>query len=99
MKGWTVISGKQNLENKAFYMGFMHLKIKLKRIQTENKTYWDKNLKISSTQVMENLLSFQTQFKFLKSIHWLWRYNVWHQETFFHFAFKEKHKNWRRITL
>ena len=29
MKGRTVISDKQNLENKAFQMGFMHLKIKI----------------------------------------------------------------------
>ena len=46
-KGLTIISNKQNLENKAFLLGFMHLKIKIKEIQTENKTSKDKNLKIS----------------------------------------------------
>ena len=30
IKGRTIISHKQSLENKAFQMGFMHLKIKIK---------------------------------------------------------------------
>ena len=30
IKSQTIISKKQNFENKAFYMGFMHLKIKMK---------------------------------------------------------------------
>ena len=30
IKGKTIISDKQNLENKAFYMDFMHLKIRIK---------------------------------------------------------------------
>ena len=29
-RGQTIISDKQNRENKAFQMGFMHLKIKIK---------------------------------------------------------------------
>ena len=30
MKGRTIISNKQNFENKAFWMDFVHLKIKIK---------------------------------------------------------------------
>ena len=30
INGRTIISDKQNLKNKAFQMGFMHLKIKIK---------------------------------------------------------------------
>ena len=30
IKGRTIISNKQNSENEAFYIGFMHLKIKIK---------------------------------------------------------------------
>ena len=33
-------------------------------------------------QVIQNLLSFQTWLKFLKSIHSLWRYNIWHKRRF-----------------
>ena len=44
-------------------MGFMHLKSKLKKIQTENETHLDKNLKMNSIQVLHNLFSFQTPFK------------------------------------
>ena len=29
---------------------------------------------------MRNFLSFQKLYKFLKFIHWLWRYNVWHKK-------------------
>ena len=65
-------------------MGFMHLKIKIKeKFKLKTKTHQNKNLKISSMQVMQNLFSFQTQFKFLYQLA---------QETFFHLAFKEKHK-------
>ena len=41
---------------------------------------------------MQNLFSFQTPFKFLKSIHWLWRYNVWYNKTFFHNFDFQMHK-------
>ena len=42
---YIIISDKQNLANKAFYMGFMFLKIKIKENQTGNKTRQDKHLK------------------------------------------------------
>ena len=31
---------------------------------------------------MQNLFSFQTPFKFLKSIYWLWRYKSWRKRNF-----------------
>ena len=40
------------------------------KLQSGNKAHQDKNLKINSIQGMQNLFSFQTPFKFLKSIHW-----------------------------
>ena len=79
------ISNKQNLENKAFQMGFTNLKIEIKekfRLKTKLIKIKDKKLKISSIQVMQNLFSFQTPFTFLKSIHWFWRYNIWRKRLF-----------------
>ena len=77
IKGRTIISHKQNVENKFFQISFMDLKIKIKKkVQTENKTHRDKILNINSIQLIQNLSSFQTPFEFLICIHWLWRYNV-----------------------
>ena len=53
--GRTIISNKQNFETKLFGWVFMHLKIKIKKIQTQNKTHQDKNLEINFIQVMQNL--------------------------------------------
>ena len=36
----------------------------------------NQNLKINSIEFMQNLFSFQTLFKFSKSIHWLSRYTL-----------------------
>ena len=57
MKGRTVTSNKQIFENKldGFYASEDQNK---RKIQTENKTRQDKNFKISSTQVVQNLFSF-----------------------------------------
>ena len=78
------------ISNKQIFDGLHAAENQNKRkIQTENKTRQDKNLKINSIQVMQNLFSFQTPFKFLKNIHWIYQLV---QETFSHFALKEKHK-------
>ena len=48
IKGQTIISNKQNVENKAFQMGFMHLKIKIKE-KFKLKTKLTKLCRIFST--------------------------------------------------
>ena len=67
-------------------MGFMHLNIKIKeKFKLKTKLTKDKNLKISSIQVMQSLFSFQAPSKFLKSIHWLWTYINWRIHPAYHF--------------
>ena len=49
IKGITIISDKQNPENKAFQMGFMHLKIQIKeKFEPKTKLTEIKNFKICS---------------------------------------------------
>ena len=57
IKGRTIISDKQNFQNKPFLMVFAS------KNQDSSKTREDKNLKINSVQVMENPFSFQTLLK------------------------------------
>ena len=58
-----MISNKQNFENKDFQINFFASEYQnSSKIQTENRTHQDKNLKINSIQVMQNLFIFQTPF-------------------------------------
>ena len=59
-----------------------------RKIQTENKTRQDKNLKISSIQVIEGLFSFRKAFEFEGSSTGSGDISTG-PRSFFHFAFKE----------
>ena len=74
-------------------MGFYASEIQNKRqIQTENKLHQDKNLKINSKKVMENRFNFQTLFKVLKFINWIWRYINWPKTPIATLLSKKKHQ-------
>ena len=60
IKGRNIISNKQRFLD----LFFAPENQDSSKIQTENKTHQDKNLKISSIQIMQNLFSFQAPFKF-----------------------------------
>ena len=53
-----------------------------RKISNENKSLQDKNSQTNSIYVMQHLFCFQTPFKFVKSIHWLWRCNIWQKRPF-----------------
>ena len=65
-KRWNCNLHQTKFRKQAFQMFFFASENQYSsKIQTENKTHQDKNLKItSSIQVMQNLFSFQTPFKF-----------------------------------
>ena len=70
-----MISSKQNFEDKAYKVGFTLPKIKM--IETIKLNLLKQKFKDHSHKDLENLFSFQTPFKFWKSIHWLWRNFSW----------------------
>ena len=82
IKGRTIISDNQNLKSKAFQMGFRDLKIKIKEKFKLKTKLTKKNLKVSYVKLMQNYFNSQKPFKFLKFIHWFWRYNVWGKRPF-----------------
>ena len=56
IKGGAIISNKQNFEKKGFLDGFNASENQnYRKIQTENKTHEDTNVKLSSLQVIQNL--------------------------------------------
>ena len=60
-----MIFNKQNIKNRSFKVGFYSPENKTNwKIQAKNKTYWDKNLTISSMQDLQDLFSFNTPFEF-----------------------------------
>ena len=81
-KGRTIISDKQSLENKAFLMGFMHLKIKIKeKFKLKTKLNRQK-FKYQFYTTFAESFQLPKSSKFLKVVHWLWRYNVWRKRPF-----------------
>ena len=80
-------------------MGFMDLKIKIKeKFKLKENSLRQLTFK-NQFYAAKNYFSFQTPFKFLKSIHWLWKYITSGARDLSHFAVKKKHKKRGRIAF
>ena len=79
-------------------MGFMHLKIKIEE-KFKLKTKLRQKFKNQFFSSYADSFSFQTPFKFFKSINWLWRNNIWRKRPFFTLLSTKNTKNSGKIAL